>query len=160
MPPPSTQYFHNLYDTLHGNQPWYGSGLEESLARIPEAALHEPFGHRTIAGLLMHMIAWRYDLIKRLHHEPRERIELDTPRDWPDANGRSKADFLTEFNKTKQLLQIGLRQFDEATLHDKLHPDYEYTNVQLLEGGVLHDIYHLGQINLIAAILSDGGSQP
>ena len=149
----STHYFQTLYDTLHSQRPWYGSGLEESLAPIPEADLHEPVGHRTIAQLLAHMLAWRHDLIKRLHQLPRERIELNTERDWPDARQRSKADFLQEFAETKRLLQEGLVAFDPDTLHDKLHPDHPYTNVQLLEGGVLHDVYHLGQINLIAAIL-------
>ena len=149
----TTAYFSKLYDTLHGDQPWYGSGLEESIARIPESDIHQPIDHRTIAQLLAHMLAWRYDLIKRLHHEPREKIELDTPQDWPDASNRTKVDFIQEFQQTKELLQQGLHDFDEELLNDKLHPDHEYTNVQLLEGGAHHDIYHLGQINLIAALL-------
>ncbi|CAH1001267.1 hypothetical protein LEM8419_02167 [Neolewinella maritima] len=151
---PSTDYFRTLYDTLHGDRPWYGTGVEESLAAIPEADLHARVGHRSITQLLGHMLAWRHDLIRRLHKLPRERIELNSPQDWPDATGRTKVDFLREFAETKQLLQEGLAAFDTTKLHDKLHPDHPYTNVQLLEGGVLHDVYHLGQINLIAALLN------
>ncbi|MEM8585037.1 MAG: hypothetical protein AAGF87_12240, partial [Bacteroidota bacterium] len=59
-------YFHHLYDLFHSKLPFYGSGLEESLERIPEADLHRSVGHRTIAQCLEHMLVWRKDLAKRL----------------------------------------------------------------------------------------------
>ena len=151
----TTDYFTALYDTLHGHLPFYGSGIEESLERIPEDHFRHPVGHRTIDQLCAHMLAWRYDLIRRLHGEPREKIEIDSPQDWPETTGLSKAEIIIEFNRTKERLQAGIRQFDPAAMSDKLHPDYEYTNVQLLEGGAHHDIYHLGQINLIASFLKN-----
>lgn len=148
-----TTYFHHAYNNFHRHQPFFGSGLEESLARIPETDLHRPVGHRTIGQLLEHMLAWRYDLVKRLHGQPREKIELNSPRDWPDPAGKTKADYRRAFTETKTRLQEGLAKFDPTKLNDQLHPDYDYTNVELLGGGVQHDIYHLGQINLIAALL-------
>ena len=149
----TTAYFQHCYANFDRTDPFFGSGLTQSLDRIPEADLHRPVGHRTIAQLLEHMLAWRYDLIKRLHDEPRERIELNSPRDWPDPADRTKAHYLGEFAATAARLKEGLAKFDETKLGDILHPDYEYTSVEMLEGGVQHDIYHLGQINLLAALL-------
>ena len=151
------EYFQHCYSNFDRIDPFFGSGLTQSLDRIPEADLHRRVGHRTIAQSLEHMLAWRYDLIKRLHDEPREPIELNSPRDWPDPQGRTKASYLTEFAATAERLKEGLAKFDESTLGDILNPNYNYTNVEVLEGGVQHDIYHLGQINLLAALLKNEG---
>ncbi|SER44415.1 DinB superfamily protein [Neolewinella agarilytica] len=151
----NTDYFVSLYETLHRKMPFFGSGIEESLERIPEEHLHRPVGHRTIAQLLAHMIAWREDLIKRLHELPREKIEINSPEDWPDATGKTKADFLRAFADTKVELQKGLEKYDVSKMYDLVHPDYDYINVNILEGGAQHDIYHIGQVNMLAAILRE-----
>lgn len=146
-------YFNHLYDLFHSKMPFYGSGLEESLERIPEEHLHIPVGHRTIAQCLEHMLVWREDLAKRLLGEEREKIELNTDQDWPAPSGKSKAEYLVEFKRITKRIKQGVDQFDYTTLHEKLNPNYNYTSVDLLEGTAHHDIYHLGQINLIAAVL-------
>lgn len=146
-------YLHHLYANFHRRMPFFGSGLEESLERIPEADLHRPVGHRTIAQLLEHMLVWRRDLGQRLLGEPREKIEIGSPEDWPDGAGKTKADFLAEFVTTTDKIKRGLDAFDLDKQNEQLHPDYDYTYVNVLEGGIQHDIYHLGQINLIAALL-------
>ena len=157
----TTDYFQHLYDLLHRHQPFFGSGLEESLGRIPEEQLHATVGHRSIAQLLEHMLAWRRDLGRRLLGEPRDKIELDSPQDWPTPDAsKTKADYLAELSATTEKIRRGLAAFDPARLNERLHPDYDYTSVDLLEGGAHHDIYHIGQINLIAAFLKHRSPQP
>lgn len=149
-------YFHHLYSLLHRKLPFYGSGLEESLERIPEEHLHEYVGHRSIAQLLEHMIIWRDDLARRLLGEDRQKIEVNGPLDWPrPSQQKTKAEYLAAFAAITERIKQGINQFDYTTLHDPLHPDYDYTHVDLLEGSALHDIYHIGQINLIASILKN-----
>lgn len=148
-----TSYFHHLYNLLHREKPFYGSGLEESLERIPAEHLHVPVGHRTIAQLLEHMLIWRKDLANRLLGEPREEIDMSKGQDWPTPRQLSKAEFLQEFADSTERIKEGIRQFDASKIDDLLHPNYDYTNVDLLEGSAHHDIYHLGQINLIASVL-------
>ena len=152
-----SNYFHHLYALLHREKPFYGSGLEESLARIPDAHLHEPVGHRTIAQLLEHMLIWRKDLANRLLGEPRENIDMSTGGDWPTPREKTKAAYLQEFAASTERIREGIRRFDPAKIDELLHPDYDYTNVDLLEGSAHHDIYHLGQINLLAALLKTKG---
>lgn len=151
----NTHYFVALYETLHRHMPFFGSGIEESLERIPEEHLHRPVGHRTIAQLLTHMLVWREDLIKRLHELPREKIEINSPEDWPEPGDRTKAEYLQAFAETKVKLQDGLAKYDVSKINDLVHPDYDYTNVNVLEGGAQHDIYHLGQVNLLASIIRE-----
>ncbi len=147
------QYALHQYDNLHRQQPFFGKGLEESLEDIPPGDFKRAVGHRTVAQLCMHMLAWRYDVIKRLTDAPRDKIELNSPQDWPATDGFDKAYFLSEFARTKTELQAALKGFDYGKTGEQLHQDYDYTWVDVLEGGAQHDIYHLGQINLIAAIL-------
>ncbi len=148
------EYFHHLYQLLHREKPFFGSGLEESLERIPPEYLHEPVGHRTIAQLLEHMLVWRKDLGNRLLGEPREKIELNSPQDWPQPRPLTKAEYLQEFADSTERLRAGIRRFDPNKINELLHPDYDYTNVDLLEGSAHHDIYHLGQINFISSVLA------
>lgn len=152
-----TNYFFHLYGLLHREKPFYGSGLEESLARIPEEHLHAPVGHRTIAQLLEHMLIWRKDLANRLLGEPRESIDMSKGEDWPAPRQLTKAEYLQEFADSTERIREGIRRFDPAKIDELLHPDYDYTNVDLLEGSAHHDIYHLGQINLLNSILVQGG---
>ena len=147
------EYLKHTYANFHRSMPFFGSGLEESLERITDEDLHRPVGHRTIGQLLEHMLAWRKELAHRLLKEPHERIQMNSPEDWPDPQGRTKAEYITEFAATRKRLETAFDQFDYSHLNDLLHKDYDYTNVELLEGGIQHDIYHLGQINMIAALL-------
>lgn len=146
-------YLHHVYANFHRRQPFFGSGLEESLERIPDADLHRAVGHRTIGQLLEHMLAWRRELAHRLLQEPHDRIQMNSAEDWPAPRGKTKADYLKEFAATRKRLETAFDQFDYSALNELLHQDYDYTNMELLEGGYQHDIYHLGQINLIAALL-------
>ena len=148
------RYALHQYNNLHRSKPWFGRGLEESLEEIPASDYHRPVGHRTIAGLCLHALAWRYDFIKRITDTPREKIELDTDRDWPEASSYGKAYFLSEFARTKTEILAALEAFDYGKADDLIHPDYDYTWTHILEGGVQHDIYHLGQINLLAVLLT------
>ena len=146
-------YYQHQYRNLHGKLPMFGSGVEESLEPIPEADFHRPVGHRTIAQLIGHIVAWRRNTALRFRELPRPRIELGSPEDWPDYSGKSKAEMLAELAETKEEMLQAVAAFRYDTLREKVHPDYDYIKQDTLDGAVQHDIYHLGQINLIASIL-------
>ncbi|PPK87228.1 DinB family protein [Neolewinella xylanilytica] len=149
----TAEYYQDQYRVLHGKMPMFGTGVEESLDPIPEADFHRPVGHRTIAQLIGHMVAWRKNSALRFQKLPRPKIELGSPEDWPDYSRKTKADMLAELAETKELLLDALAAVDYGTLEERIHPDYYYHNRHALDGAVQHDIYHLGQINLIASVL-------
>ncbi len=146
-------YYQEQYRVLHGVMPQFGSGVEESLERIPAEDFHRPVGHRTIAQLIGHLVAWRRNTALRIRGLPRPKIELNSHEDWPDYSGKTKEEMIAEMIETKDALVAALAEFDFSTLSEKLHPEYYYTNLHMLDGAVQHDIYHLGQINLLASIL-------
>ena len=93
---------------------------------------------------------------KRLNGLPRKKIVLNSPDDWPSPSGKTKEDYIKAFQEAALLIREGLDKFDIMTLRDKLHPDYDYTNIDLLEGGVHHDIYHLGQMLINYCLITLG----
>lgn len=151
--------YKDQYEVLHGNMPMYGKGVQESLEPIPEEDFHRPVGHRTIAQLVAHMVAWRRNTALRLQKKPRPQIELGSPLDWPDYSGKSKAEMLAELAETKEDMLRALDAFDYGTLEDKVHPEHYYHYRHVIDGAIQHDVYHLGQINLIASVLRFGRNQ-
>ncbi len=151
--------YQDQYNVLHGKMPMFGSGIEESLEPIPEKDFHRPVGHRTIAQLIGHMVAWRKNSALRFQRLPRPKIELNSPEDWPDYSHKSKKEMLDELAETKALMLQSVEAFDYGTLEERIHPDYYYRNRHALDGAVQHDIYHLGQINLIASILRSSSQE-
>jgi uncharacterized damage-inducible protein DinB len=148
-------YFLEQYEIMHGKMPLLGSGVEESLEPIPEAYFHQAIGHRTIAQLIGHIVAWRRNTALRLRRLPRPKIELNSPEDWPDYSNKTKADMLAELAETKEQMKVAVAEFDYSTSEEKVHPDYYYLKRHMLDGAIQHDIYHLGQINLLAALLKN-----
>ena len=149
----NANFYRDQYQVLHGKMPMFGTGVEESLEPVPEADFHRPVGHRTIAQLIAHMVVWRRNTALRLQRLPRPQIELGSPVDWPDYSQKTKAEMLAELDETRQLMLDALEAFDYATLEDSLHPDHYYRYRHAIDGAIQHDVYHLGQINLIASIL-------
>ena len=151
----TAEYFQEQYHVLHRKMPLFGSGVEESLEPLAEADFHRVLGHRSIAQLIGHIVAWRRNTALRLRALPRPKIELNSPEDWPDYAGKSKAEMLAELAETKDGMLLALSEFNYGKLEEKLHPDYYYTYRHAIDGAVQHDVYHLGQINLLAALLKN-----
>ncbi len=155
----NAEFYQDQYRVLHGKMPMFGTGVEESLDPIPEEDFHRPVGHRTIAQLIGHIVAWRRNSALRFQRLPRPRIELGSPEDWPDYSGKSKAELLAELAETRDLMLHAVAAFDYATLEEQIHPDYYYHYRHALDGAIQHDIYHLGQINLLASLLRSSRDQ-
>jgi len=153
----TAEYFQEQYHVLHRKMPLFGSGVEESLEPLSEADFHRILGHRSIAQLIGHIVAWRRNTALRLRALPRPKIELNSPEDWPDYSGKLKAEMLAELAETKDGMLTALSEFNYDKLDEKLHPDYYYTYRHAIDGAVQHDIYHLGQINLLTALLKSNG---
>ncbi|MEM9929234.1 MAG: DinB family protein [Bacteroidota bacterium] len=146
-------FYQEQYHVLHRPMPMFGSGVEESLEPLAEADFHRPVGHQTIARIIGHMVAWRRNTALRFRDLPRPKIELNSPEDWPDYSSKTKAEMLAELAETKEEMLQSLAVFDFGKFNEKLHPDYYYVYQHALDGAIQHDIYHLGQINLLASLL-------
>lgn len=148
-----TNYLATQIQTVYAKQPWYGKGVLESLNKIPEERWHEPLGHRTIANLVGHVIAWRNFAIARLDGRTDFGIEMDTPSDWPDCSGLTKAALLQQLADTQTALLSTLASLEDADLEITVPSQYGYNRGELALGIIQHDVYHTGQINLLVSLL-------
>ncbi|TXF88826.1 DinB family protein [Neolewinella aurantiaca] len=149
-----TNYLAKHLNTVYASQPWYGSGVLESLNKIPEEKWHQQHGHRTISDLIGHVIAWRNFAIARLDGRTDFGIEMNTEEDWPDCSGLSKAILLQQLADTQVALLATLERLTDADLDTHFPSQYGYSRGDLALGIMQHDIYHTGQINLLAKLLS------
>jgi uncharacterized damage-inducible protein DinB len=145
-----TKYIENVYRT----NPWYGFGLLESLGKLTEAQWHQTLGHRTVADIVGHLIAWRNFAIARLNDRTDFAIELHAITDWPDCSGRSRETLLQQLEDSQASLLANLKGMTDQQLDDHFPADYAYNKEDMVLGVMQHDVYHTGQINLLAALMA------
>lgn len=135
-------------ETIYTGTPWFGPSWLETLERIPATAFsfHLEKGP-SIAGLLLHVLAWRKYVIQKLQGE--DEYELNPDQDWPDATGINWEVLIREFADSQQELLEALSDF-EASMLDDIVPGRGYTWGFMIQGLINHDVYHMAQVNLLA----------
>lgn len=136
---------------LYNGKPWYGPNLKDSLDSLDEACIEEIVGKHCIKDLVAHMINWRQFVIEKLSRNEEFEIEINSGQDWmPEELLRD-----ISWENLKELLEItqnnlvrAIKQLDREMLTEAI-PGRKYSYQYLLFGIVQHDIYHLGQINII-----------
>ena len=144
------------YDrALHGGA-WHGDSVWEILAKVPSEAAFQRLspGSHTIWELVSHMTFWETAVYRRLKKLPpriRSRIELS-------SHARAKCRALgtglgavpaieREFRQT--VAELKESQLDHPCLRRR------YTVYVEVHGVIQHNLYHAGQIALLARILRD-----
>lgn len=135
-------------------QPWYGRSIKDLLGEINPEIVHRKVGPHSIIVLLMHMIAWRRYVTRKLSGDNDFRVTDE--ENFPTSTGGSEAwgKAVSELDKSQQELLAAIRDFPDDKL-DQLVPaaSHKYTWYTLLHGIIQHDIYHLGQIALLKKAL-------
>ena len=153
---PQLQALIKRFETVYEGQPWYGSSMLSSLKKIaPELITRSLIpGKKNIAELVRHIVAWRLFLIEHLKGNHSYQIDLDTELDWPPVQGLGWEELLEELAESQQTIIELLGGQEDAILKKIMsHGKNEYSFRYLIEGVIQHDIYHLGQINLIRVLL-------
>ncbi len=140
----------------YSGDPWHGSSLTAILEAVTaeRAALRPLAGAHSIWELVLHMTAWKNEVRHRLTGglagEPRE-------GDWPlagDATVERWAQARERLQLAHQLLVSALKEFREENLHvptnDHRAAGLAPTYYELLIGLLQHDVYHSGQIAILA----------
>lgn len=149
-----------LTDTLNkvfNGAPWYGISVAKKLRHIDwEVVNIMPNGYsKSIATVVKHMVNWRVFALNKLRGDIDFDIEIDSAQDWPRITITSEVEWQelkSELWKTQEGLITALANSDRGFLK-KLVPGRAYDFEYLIEGIVQHDIYHLGQIGTIYAMV-------
>lgn len=134
--------------------PWMDETIEKKLNHVkPEDVFRRPLPYvHSVAEILSHLIAWRFEIISRLKGNKRK-MDVNSPENWR-SNEELEIDgwqhLLNQFKESQSLL-IALLEHknDDFLLTPFEGNDYKY----LIEGAIHHDLYHLGQIGLVNKML-------
>ncbi len=139
-------------------RPWFGGASPLGCLRgvTPEMAAWKPSPSRhSIWELTLHIAYWKYAVRRRLDDSPKGGFPR-SPADWPDqpesADRKSWQDDRSLLRTEHQKLVDAVRSFDPAMMDDDAPDSETWTYSDLLFGVVTHDVYHVGQIQLLKRI--------
>lgn len=127
--------------------PWYGPSMMDILSELTEAEASRRAGQsHSIIELVLHMTSWRTFAIRRLKGD--NDFEVSDKANFPESASWHEA--LKKLKQSQAELLTAARNFSESGLSDLVpSSSHKYTFYTLLHGIIQHDIYHIGQIQLI-----------
>jgi hypothetical protein len=145
----------NLLDPPAGQRLWYGGATVAGCLRAVshrQAAWKPPGRAHSIWELTLHVAYWKYAVRRKLETLPQGTFPR-SPANWPalpkPADERGwKADRALLRSEHAQLVEA-VRAFDPRRLDDVTPGGQSYRFVDLLLGVASHDLYHVGQIQLL-----------
>ena len=145
-------------EKVYSGSPWYGNSIKSVLKDIdPKTAFTKAARNvHTIAELVAHIIAWREFVISKIKGDNDFKITQKLSFDWQRIDRNEKTawkSLLNTLEKNQNEILTTLKKLDDGFL--KLPVSRRrYDNEFLIEGGIQHDIYHLGQISLLKKMIS------
>lgn len=134
-----------LVQRVYNGKAWHGPSVMDVLKDVDEISCRKKLGNsHSIVELVLHMVSWRTFVTKRLLGNTA--FELTDDQNFP-----SETDWETALEKLEKS-QSELVQAIETITAEQLQEtvaNRKYDFFVLLHGIIHHDIYHLGQIQLI-----------
>jgi uncharacterized damage-inducible protein DinB len=156
MRTPLEQLAHHA-ETLFQGQPWYGESLMHCLEGISPAEARAQIAGRSILRLTRHLLAWRIFTLKKMQGEADYDIEIGSPIDWPsddEPGAPTWPELLRDLRENQSRLLAAIRSMPESQLLERV-PGRTYRFAFLIQGIQEHDVYHLGQVNLLRSLLKE-----
>ncbi|WP_106791443.1 DinB family protein [Aquimarina sp. Aq78] len=142
------------YDEVFEGEPWFGNSILKSLEHIPVLFWDKKpkkVSH-SISELVYHLIDWRGFVIEKLKGNKAFDIELNSEKDWRKGvliqNEKEKKKTLEELIETQNIICELLLAKPDSWLNEQV-AGRRYRNEYMINGVIQHDIYHLGQINIV-----------
>ncbi len=102
----------------------------------------------TIWEIVMHMIGWRKNILRRVQGEHLPSPGHNYFTEINDFSDEAWSDVLDEFRQTQVDWLEFLETFDEED-YDKTYENPSSTYYEFVHGIIQHDYYHLGQIKMM-----------
>jgi uncharacterized damage-inducible protein DinB len=143
-----------MLQNTYGGAAWHGPSVQEVLGQIgPAQAFRETEKIHRICELVQHMIAWRTFALKRIAGDAG--YEVSEQENWVHFPRRDESAWMEILNRLDES-QKSLLQALDGMADEKLDDIVEkkgYTYYTLLHGVIQHDLYHLGEIALLARLV-------
>jgi uncharacterized damage-inducible protein DinB len=138
-------------DRMFSGDAWHGPPVWEVLQGVTaeEAASHPVPTAHNIWETVLHLSAWMDTPRIRIEGEA---LELTAEEDWPAVDDTSEDAWVAALHQLRSSfmrLSQAVSDLDDARL-EQIVPGQEYSHYVLLHGVVQHNLYHLGQIALLA----------
>jgi len=142
-------------EIVYQGAPWYGNNILSSLQKLEadQVKTRVAPGKKSIAEILRHIVAWRQFLLEHLKGNDTYSIELNSEIDWPPVADLSWQELLAELDNSQLEIIAKLKTKEDSWLKEIVKVgQHEFNFRFLVEGVIQHDIYHLGQINLLQTL--------
>ncbi len=144
-------------EKVYNSSPWYGNSIKSILNDVDSKTAFTKAARNihTIAELVVHIITWREFVISKIKGDNDFKLTQKLSFDWKRIDRNEKTAWKSlldalEINQSEILST--LKKLDDDFL--KLPVRRRRYNVEfLIEGGIQHDIYHLGQISLLKKMI-------
>ncbi|HKK45856.1 MAG TPA: DinB family protein [Balneolaceae bacterium] len=150
----SLESIFEVLDPPRGFSPWHGGptlmGALRGVDALQAAWKPAPDRH-SIWELALHIAYWNYSV--RRHFDPAvpkgfTRSPSNFPQN-PDTSDKAWKEDLSLITEEHNKLVLTLKAFPENRLNEKINNSEKWTYAQLLTGIVVHDSYHIAQIQLM-----------
>lgn len=154
--PPATARLLRLLDEAFSKKSWHGTNLRGAVRGMPARLagwrlVGEP---HSIADLVVHCAYWKYAVRRRLRGDPRGSFPLKGsnwfPLPAPLSEDQWKS-YVALLDGEHQALRDAVAGLPSAQL-DATPTGRQTSNLMLIHGIALHDIYHTGQIQMLKAL--------
>jgi uncharacterized damage-inducible protein DinB len=154
--PSTTEMLLGMLDEAFERKAWHGPNLRGSIRGLParQAGWRPAPGRRSIADIVVHAAYWKYAVRRRLRGDARGSFPLKgsnwfkLPEPLSEADWRGFVRLLIEQHGQlrRAVSEVGAGQWNDSP------PGRKTTNLTLVLGITLHDIYHAGQIQTLKAL--------
>lgn len=145
-----SRIINTLQNTFNGAA-WHGASIMEILNKIDASQAFQSSEHiHRICELVQHIIAWRKFAIKRLEGD--HTYEVSQQENWKVfsvQNEEAWESIKSELADGQTALLKALQKINDEFLDEEVDgKGYDYYT--LIHGVIHHDLYHLGEIALLA----------
>ena len=139
-------------ERVFSSRPYFGSSVDKILDQLPlEKANNAYSGGHSIVQILQHIFTWRKFLVEQVRGNEAYTFEIAVKDDWAPYRIESEAEWeglKAAIRQTQQELIELLQEKTDGWLAEK-PSGLPFTFEFMLLGGMQHDIYHIGQVNLL-----------
>ena len=144
----------HLIDEAYNKKSWHGTNLRGSIRGMSATQAAFRAGKHSIAQIVVHCAYWKYTVRRRLRNEKRGSFAVKGSNWFALREPLDEAhwkQYVALLDSEQRALQAAVAELP-ATQIDAKPGGSKVSNLALLHGVALHDVYHAGQIQLIKGI--------